>query len=131
MSRENVELTRLALDVFNRHDLEALLRLMDPDVEAVSRLTVLEGTYYGHDGIRRWWSDLFGTFPDLTTETVEVRELADMTISMVRQHGHGAGSDSPVQQELWLVTKWRDGKVVWWRSCETQAEALEAAGLRE
>jgi hypothetical protein len=27
--------------------------------------------------------------------------------------------------------KWRDGKVIWWRNCLTEAEALEAAGLRE
>jgi hypothetical protein len=27
--------------------------------------------------------------------------------------------------------RWRDGKLVWWRNCSTEAEALEAVGLRE
>jgi hypothetical protein len=54
-----------------------------------------------------------------------------MTISAVRQSGHGAGSKSPVQQRLWVITKWRDRKAISWRSYEIEAEALEAVGLRE
>ena len=30
-----------------------------------------------------------------------------------------------------LRTWWRAGKLVWWRNCSTEAEALEAAGLSE
>jgi hypothetical protein len=32
---------------------------------------------------------------------------------------------------LWLVNEIRDGKVVWWHAFESEAEALEAAGLSE
>jgi hypothetical protein len=31
----------------------------------------------------------------------------------------------------WFPMQWRDGKLVWWRNCSTEAEALEAMGLRE
>jgi hypothetical protein len=34
-------------------------------------------------------------------------------------------------QTLWALAEWRDKKVVWWGQYTTEAEALEAAGLRE
>ena len=52
MSLENVELTYRAFDAFNRRDFDALLALMDDDVESVSRLVPMEGRYHGHEGMR-------------------------------------------------------------------------------
>lgn len=131
MSQENVELLYRGLDAFNRRDLDAFLALMDANVEAASRLVAIEGGYHGHDGIRRWWASLLDTLPDWTVEVLEVRDLGDLTLAVLRNHGHGAGSDIPIDQRLWQVAEWRDKKVVRWRNCATEAEALEAVGLWE
>lgn len=131
MSQENVELAQQAFDAFNRRDLGAFLVLMDADVEAGSRLVAMEGGYHGHDGIRQWWQNLLDAIPDYTLETVEARELGDLTLTTLRTRGHGADSDTPVEDTVWVVVDWRDKKVVRWRVLSTQAEALEAAGLRE
>ena len=64
MSQENVELTRRAFQAFGDRDLDTLLVLLDDDVEAFPILAGMEGGYHGHDGVRRWWAALFGTFPD-------------------------------------------------------------------
>ena len=37
-------------------------------MEAIPRAVAMEGSYRGHDGIRRWWKDLFDVFPDFTVE---------------------------------------------------------------
>ena len=63
MSQENVELTRRAFQAFEDRDLDALLALLDDNVEAFPILAGMEGGYRGHDGIRRWWASLLGTFP--------------------------------------------------------------------
>jgi ketosteroid isomerase-like protein len=131
MSQENVELAQQAFDAFNRRDLGAFLVLMDADVEAGSRLAAMEGGYHGHDGIRQWWQNLLDAIPDYTLETVEARELGNLTLTTLRTRGHGADSDTPVVDTVWVVVDWRDKKVVRWRVLSTQAEALEAAGLRE
>ena len=131
MSQENVELAQQAFDAFNRRDLGAFLVLMDADVEAGSRLAPMEGGYHGHDGIRQWWQNLLDAIPDYTLETVEARELGNLTLTTLRTRGHGADSDTPVEDTVWVVVDWRDKKVVRWRVLSTQAEALEAAGLRE
>jgi ketosteroid isomerase-like protein len=130
MSQENVELAHQAFDAFNRRDLGAFLGLMDADVEAGSRLAAMEGGYHGHDGIRQWWQNLLGAIPDYTVEVVEARELEDLTLTTLRTRGHGADSDTPVEDTVWVVVDWRDKKVVRWRVLSTEAEALEAMGLR-
>jgi ketosteroid isomerase-like protein len=131
MSQENVELVRHAYDAVNRRDLGAFLTLMDADVEAVSILVGIEGRYHGHAGIRRWWGNLLDAFPDFRLDVIQVRDLGDLTLASLRYRGHGADSGAPVQAPLWQVIRWRRGRCVQWRSYETEAEALEAAGLRE
>ena len=131
MSQENAELVRRATDAFNRRDLEASLELADADVELIPRAVAMEGGdhYHGHEGIRRWWTDLLGIFPDFKIELLEVRGLGDVTFTAARLRGHGAGSDTPAQEDIWQVARWQKGKCVWWRTFSNRSEALEAAGL--
>jgi ketosteroid isomerase-like protein len=131
MSQENVELASQAFDAINRRDLDALLALIDDDVEIVTRIAAMEGGLHGHDGMRRWWENMFTAFPDYYFEVVDVRDLGDVTLASLRALGHGAGSDVPFEDLLWHASQWRRGQCVWWRAFETEAEALEAAGLRE
>jgi ketosteroid isomerase-like protein len=129
MSQENVELYRRCIDAFNRRDLDALLALMDEEVEAVSRLVAIEGGLKGHDGIRRWWKSWFEVWPDYEIDVVNVRDLGDTTLATLRALGHGAGSDVPFEDTAWQLAPWRRGKCVLWRVLNNREEALEAAGL--
>jgi ketosteroid isomerase-like protein len=131
MSQENVELAYRAYDAFNRRDMGAYLALADAEVEVGSRLTAMEGGYHGHAGIRRWWRDMLDASPDRTVEIVGVRDLGDVTLTEMHACGHGAASDFPYEETIWSVARWRRAKCVSWRSYETEAEALEAAGLGE
>jgi ketosteroid isomerase-like protein len=131
MSQENVDLAYRAFDAVNRRDLDALLALMDEDVDAVSRTVAMEGGLHGHDGMRRWWENWLDVFPDYNIEVVEVRDLGDLTVAALRGLDHGAGSDVPFEDTIWHASRWRRGKCVWWRTFPTFDEALEAAGLSE
>ncbi len=90
-----------------------------------------DGEYRGHDGLRRWWKELFDAMPDFTAELVEVREHGDWTVSGVRYRGHGAGSDAPFEQVRWQVGECRDGKLVTMRTYASESDAPEAVGLSE
>jgi ketosteroid isomerase-like protein len=131
MSQGNERLYRRAADAFNQHDLGAYVALMDDGVEAVPRGARIEGSYQGHDGIRRLWENVFEVWPDFTVHVVEVRDLGDVTVAAIHTRGHGAGSDIPLDETVWQVTRWRHGKCVWWGTFDTRAEALEAADLSE
>lgn len=80
MSQENAELASSAFDAFNRRDLDALLALMDDGVEVGSRQVAIEGGYHGHQGLRRWWTDLFAAFPEYTAEVEELRDLGEVML---------------------------------------------------
>jgi hypothetical protein len=132
MSRENVELAMVMAHAFNRRDLNALVALADDDIQVESRLVAMEGVYRGHEGLRRWWDNFLGVFPDYAIEVEELRDLGgDVTLAHIRGWGHGADSATPLIDPFWMPQRWRDGKCVWWRNCTTEAEALEAAGLEE
>jgi ketosteroid isomerase-like protein len=131
MSQENVELARRAFDAFNRRDLDAFLALMDDRVEAGSRQVAIEGGYHGHQGLRRWWTDLFAAFPRYTADVEELRDLGDVMLVRIRGAAQSAHGDTLMLDRFWQVARWRDGKCIWWRNCSTEAEAREAAGLRE
>jgi ketosteroid isomerase-like protein len=131
MSQQNVELALESYDAFNRRDWDALLALVDHEVEIESRLVAVEGGYHGHDGLRRWWNDFLGAFPDYTLEVEELRDLGAATLGHIRGWGHAADSATPLVDPSWNPVRWRDGKIVWWRNCSTEAEALEAVGLLE
>jgi len=133
MSHENVELTRQALDAFNRRDLHALLALMDPDVEFAPYEVLVQGesSYRGHAGVRSWWEESLAVLPDLRSETLQIRALGDRTFVSGRLYGTGAASGATFERALWEAVEWRDGKIVWWSAFESEAEALEAVGLSE
>jgi ketosteroid isomerase-like protein len=132
MSEENVELTRRRFEAMNRRDLEGLVALMDSEVVAVPRVVGVEGeAFHGHEGMRRWWEDVFAAFPDLEGEVIEIRAIEDVTLSCMRVRGHGQGSGAPIDDEIWIVSRFRDAKVVWWQTCGSERAALEAAGLSE
>jgi ketosteroid isomerase-like protein len=133
MSEENVEVVREGYAAFNRRDLDALLACMDPEVEFTTRFMQMENRAYdrGHSGIRDWWRDTFAAFPDYRAEILEVRDLGDAGIAALRVRGHGADSGAPFDERLWLAVKVRNGKVIWWSTRASEAEALEAAGLSE
>ena len=100
MSEENVELAYRAYDAFSRRDWDAFLALMDDEVEVESRLVAMEGGYHGHEGLRRWWNDFLGTFPDYTIEIEELRDLGDVTLGHIRGWGRGAGSDNACRRSV-------------------------------
>jgi hypothetical protein len=133
MSQENVDLNYRAIDAFNRRDLGAYLALTDPDIEFTPYEVWVQGgePYRGHVGVRNWWEESFAVFPDLRAEVYEIRDLGDRTFAHGRIRGQGAGSGASIERPMWLALEWRDKKAVWWCSFESEAEALEAAHLRE
>src|SRR5947209_9248108 len=131
MSQENVELAYRVYEAVNRRDLDALLDLMDGEVEFMSILVAVEGGYRGHTGVRRWWESIFEFVPDYAVEVDGVRDLGAATLATLRPHGHGSTSGAPVEQSLSQVIHWHNAKAVRLESFRSEAEALEAVGLQE
>ena len=132
MSQENVELYRQGIDAFNRRDLDAFLALAHPDVVGVSRVLAIEGgSYRGYEGTREWWSNLLDVFPDFKIEVISVRDAGQLTVSELRNRAQGEENAASLEEFIWQISEWRDGRVVRWQMYGSEQDALEAAGLRE
>src|SRR4051794_41426438 len=103
MSHENLELQHRLTDAFNRRDLDAYLALTDEDIEAIPRVGGMEGGYHGHDGTRRWWTDLLGSFPDFSVEFDEVHDMGEnLTLAGGCGPPPGARARRPRSQRAWV-----------------------------
>jgi GH15 family glucan-1,4-alpha-glucosidase len=129
MSVENVELHLRAVEAFNHGDLDAFLALSHEEIETESRLAAMEGGYQGHEGVRRWWRNLFDFFSDYKVEVEELDDLCEVTLALQRAEAHGAASTTPLVETIWQAARWREGKCVWWRNFNSEAEALETIGF--
>ena len=129
MATDRERVVRQAIDAFNRRDIDGYLARMDEEVETESRLTAMEGTYHGHEGVRRWWDNLLAMFPDFTLAVESAAEIGDTTIVRMAATAHGAESATPLQETIWLPIEWRGDRCARWRVFATREEAEEAAGL--
>jgi hypothetical protein len=128
MAEDTVQLAYRIIEAFNRRELDTFLDLMDPGVEAQSRLAVIEGEYQGHEGTRRWWANLLDAMPDLAVEVEDVQLRGDFTVARLGLALSGPGTTQ--RSALWHVAQWRNGLVIWWSAHQSEAEALEAVALR-
>ena len=66
MSKENVERLRTALEAYNRDGPEAIIALLDPDVEWIAdRSDMGRVTYRGQEGVRKSFEELYEGFDRL------------------------------------------------------------------
>ena len=92
MSQETVEFIERFYDAFAKHDESALLDLVHPDVEFTSLIVEVEGGFHGHEGVRLYLRELFGTFPDFRVEVDEVRPIGDGAVVKVSDRATGVTS---------------------------------------
>jgi ketosteroid isomerase-like protein len=130
VSHGDVGGTQRIFEAFNARDQDGLFALLADDVVVESRLSALEGAYEGHDGARRWWDDLLGTFGDYRLEVEDIRAAPGGTIARLSAAATAAGSSTPLFEPYWIAMHWRDGKVAWCRVLPTDQEALAALAAR-
>ena len=126
---QNVEVMEAAYAAITRGDLEAFLALAHPDIEFRSLIAEAEGrTYQGHDGVREWWDSVIQSL-GVRPGPEKIEGFRDRGISRLRLAGSIAGVEVP--QTMWMSWRVRDGLLIWWTTFRTEAEALEAVGLRD
>ena len=132
MSQENVEIVRRVFDAFNRRDTASFLELLDPDVEWVPILAVLEGRVYrGHEEVRVWIKELATDWEFFEVDYEELRDFGGRVLVSGHWHARGRASGVEVENPGTYLYEIKGGKVVSMRTFTDRAEALEAVGLSE
>jgi ketosteroid isomerase-like protein len=134
MSREDIETIRASYDALNRRDYDAWLSNMHPDIELHELASNPDATVFrGHDELRTWLESVYEVaFGEGSRfEPEHFREVGDFIVVSVRASMLVRESSVPVEGRLFHVIERSEGKArrIW--GYATEAEALEAVGLRE
>jgi ketosteroid isomerase-like protein len=134
-SQETVEAFKRAIEAYNRRDIDAFLEAIDSEVEwhgALQALLESEVTVYrGHEGVRQWVRDIDEALADIRLELPEIRDLGDRIVAIGWLRARGQASGAETESPFGCVVEWRNGRATRLLSFLSQAEALEAAGLKE
>jgi ketosteroid isomerase-like protein len=133
MSQENVKLHRRLVEAFNKHDVEAFIACLDPNVEYHSVMTVPGGAvYHGHDGVRRYFGDFKDAWGDeFRVEPEAFFDLGERTLLFYLLHGRGQHSGAEVAMPGAQVCRWRDGLIVYGKLYVRREDALSDLGVSE
>ena len=135
MSRENVEVVRRVSAAFQRGDLDAVFREVDPAVEWDFTRTdtwLEEQVYRGFDEITdffRRWTD---GWDDWHFEIQRVVDAGDRVVAVIHDEAHGKSTGLKVEREfaqVWSINS--EGKVTRIDLYDRVPEALAAVGLSE
>jgi ketosteroid isomerase-like protein len=129
MAGGNLEIVLRAFEELRKGDFEG--GAWDPNVEVVNAAGwVIETTYRGHTGLRRWWEDLAEAFGDFDLELDETLEVDDERVLTTQRFvGHFRATEIPFDG-LWASILWvKDGKVVRAEGYLSKRRAMRAAGL--
>jgi ketosteroid isomerase-like protein len=135
MSKENVEIFRLAVDAWNRQDIEGLLALVDSEIEYVNAPGAVEaGTKRGRDEYAAVLQAQWDAFPDGCWEIDRIHDRGDEIIVEGRVSRSMPGSDVRVGNPLLVSVSFSHGKMTRIEVLGGGSEvpnALKAAGLSE
>jgi ketosteroid isomerase-like protein len=135
MSQENVEIVKVAYEVFARAGLDRFMQHFSDDVEyhvLAGADDLIHGPCHGKDAVRAWLQDWIDTFDGFWMELVELIDAGGVTVFTAERYG-GRARLSGVETDSanWTVFTIRDEKIASGHEYPTREQALEAAGLSE
>ena len=133
MSWDPVELAGQVLDAISGRDLSRLTALTDPEIEWQSFFAELGegGVYRGHNGLRRYLSDLGEAWEILRPDVDDGLAVGNVAVLVGRVHYRGKGGGVETESPAGWMFRFRRGKVLRFRAFREPEQALEAVGLRE
>ena len=131
MSQENVEVVRRMYEAFHGGDFDGALAHFAPDVVVDATIRVDAGIGHGREELFVIVSGWLGAFDEWREEIEEMRDLGSQVLVLTVQHGRGKGSGVEVEAPYAVLYDLHRGKITRMALYQEQAEALEAAGLRE
>jgi len=132
MSQEHQTIRRI-YEAFSRRDLAVIADEMhgEAQVDFGRSIGPESGIYPGVEGIERLLSLYWEAFEDISIEPESFIDGTDGIVALVVARGVGRGSGANVEARGPHLWNFRDGKPVRFTLFQEEAEALEAAGLRE
>ena len=132
MSQENVEIVKRAIAAVNERDIDAYLACCTKDVQLITPIAEVAGSYDGPDGIRRFFTDIGDAGPDFKITIEHLEAIGpDRVLALGRNTATGRASGIPTEAATGNVYDFADDRIRRIQIFFDRNQALEAAGLRE
>ncbi len=133
MSQENVEVAQRGYELVSRGDIDAWLQDLAEDVELHELPEIPDSAVYrGHEAVRTWAARVLELVQSWRWTPEEILyEGDDVLVVRVRIEFVGRGGEVPIEQIIFHVLRYRDGKASVMQGFLSRREALEAAALQE
>jgi ketosteroid isomerase-like protein len=135
MSQENIDVVKRYVDAWNRHDLAAVMGMLDSEFEIdLSRSRApYQGIYRGHAEAKDRWDDLWDAWEEirLDQDSGEFISAGDQVVAVMPAYVRGRETGIELTATAALVCTVRDGRITRHEVWQSRKEALEAAGLSE
>jgi ketosteroid isomerase-like protein len=119
------EVVRRYVDALNRRDLPAMLELLDPDVELITR----RGPKRGYDDVRKWLGE---PYAELDVERIidRIQVAGHVVVASGRiRHLWRESGELGDEAEIAVLAEVENGRIVRVQIFDNEAAALAAAGL--
>jgi ketosteroid isomerase-like protein len=136
-SRLRWRTVRLAMEAFNRRDLEAVAIGFHPDLEYYPyrefvEAAISEPCYYGPSGYRAYIESTYEVWgANVRIEPTELIDLGDRLVLLANMPMRAQASGVPLAQTYATVATLKDGRVITQRDFLRHSDALEVVGLSE
>jgi ketosteroid isomerase-like protein/ubiquinone/menaquinone biosynthesis C-methylase UbiE len=125
------DVVRRAHQALNSGDLDALVSLCDVEFRLdMSDRVFNPAVYEGHDGIRRFYSEVRDVWASYVWEPEELMEAGENVVALLRSTARGRGSGVEVERRTAMVWTIREERATALRFFRDRNKALEAVGLR-
>jgi len=134
---QNATLVRSLLEILNEGGSKAVLARVeefgDPEIEwrgvaAGRRAPGGDVVYRGYAGLKRVWEDIEEVFEEIKFEDIRVEAQGDeVVLALVEVSGTGHGSGLHLEQEMGIVYRFREGKIISGENFASHSEATESA----
>jgi ketosteroid isomerase-like protein len=132
MAHENLDVVRRSFQAFNARDVDELVSLSTPDCEWLPFRAQLEGIVYrGHEGIRRFVSDVDDDWERYQIEPVEFHEGGERVAVVGRVRALGRGGSVRIDSMAGFVFELRRAQIARITSYSNSDAAVEALGPPE
>ena len=130
MSQENVEVVREIYRAFAEHRFPAE-HLAEDFVWETGPEQPDAGSYKGHDAVRAHFREWVGGWHQVESNVEKLTDQGDQVVALIHGRYRLSASGEAIEADYAHIWTLQAGKAIHAQEFASQAEALEAAGLRE
>ena len=132
MENELEDTFRRGMEAFSRADVDAALEAVHPEIEFIPARAAMQGSFHGHEGMRRFFADNEENFDLFQATYPEIRRIDDdrmVALGSVRTRGKSSGVETEVPSAV--VLDFREGKLVRFEDLGDESRAMTMARSRD